>query len=187
MKFGWIGIALACVVGLGALTHDHKYWTTSTPVSVEEEKEGLSASSQLIGYDRLVCSIQRLLWPEMLDDLKDGTWDSVYRPLSQKQIDSLVSFHRIRGVSFSYEEDSWDCDDFALEFLYRSRVWGMGNLLHPSAPPVVGMVLAKVNRYELFEYQDRHPFYHAFNVILRDDGQWLFYEPQTHRMMPIQS
>jgi hypothetical protein len=28
--------------------------------------------------------------------------------------------------------------------------------------------------------------YHAINVILRDDGQWFFFEPQNGRLCPVE-
>lgn len=133
--------------------------------------------------------MRTLLWPEASTRLKDGPLDSAYRPLSQAQIDSLIAFWKARRELFPYESQSWDCDNFALEFYYLSQVWNMRTeSFFVPPPPVVGIALIHVNgMYELFHEPVWDEFYHAINVIQRDDGQWLFFEPQNGMMMPIES
>lgn len=190
MKFGWIGIALACAVGCGALTSDPRFWTTSTQESVEERETPLGFDPTKVLYrSDVVDSMKVLLWPKATTKLKDGPWDGLYRPLSQAQIDYLVEFWKARKEPYHYEDDVWDCDNFALEFYYLTHVWNMrtDSFIIPPVP-AVGIALIHVDGiYPLFNGNDHEVFNHAINVILRDDGQWLFFEPQNGKMLPIEN
>lgn len=186
MKFGLIGIALVFALGFGVLTSDPKFWTTLTPEGGEKSSLGLDPT-KYVEREELVDSMRALLWPGASHGLKDGPWDMAYRPLSQAEIDDLLVFWRARKEPFAYEPESWDCDNFALEFFYLSQAWNMRipAFIRP-LPPAVGVALVEVNGpYELFRRTTWAHFYHAINVVLRDDGQWLFFEPQNGKMMPI--
>lgn len=142
-----------------------------------------------ISSGELILSMKEMLWPEASDDIKDGTWDSVYRPLTQSEIDDLIKFWNARKEQNEYESQSWDCDNFSLEFYYLATVWNMRvpAYFHPP-PPAVGIALVKVDGWYPLTKEPRWvKMYHAINVILRDDGQWLFFEPQNGCMMPIDS
>jgi len=166
-----------------------KLLTTSTPV-VDEQESGTIVGldpTKFIRRDELVSDMSSLLWPEANEELKDGPWDGIYRQLSPESIDSLIAFWKARKEPFPYESEAWDCDNFALEFFYLAQCWNMRTesyMLPP--PPVVGIALIHVDGYyDLFSHSFTGDFYHAINVIQRDDGQWLFFEPQNGRMMPI--
>lgn len=145
--------------------------------------------TRIVYREDLVENMRELLWPEATHKLKDGPWDGVYRQLSQAEIDDLISFWHARKEPFPYTEEAWDCDNFALEFFYLAQAWNMRipAYFHPP-PPVVGIALIHVDGfYELFSQTAWAKFSHAINVIQRDDGQWLFFEPQNGRMIPIES
>lgn len=138
----------------------------------------------------VVQSMQQLLWPEATDELKDGPWDGTYRPLLQAEINDLLVFWNARKERHKFEDESWDCDNFALEFYYLATAWNMRvPTFFPPPPPIVGIALIRVEGfYPLWKvprWDDK--FYHAINVIQRDDGQWLFFEPQNGKMLPIES
>ena len=133
--------------------------------------------------------MQQLLWPEASNALKDGPWDGAYRPLSQAEIDDLIAFWNARKERNEYETDSWDCDNFALEFYYLSTVWNMRvPTFFPPPPPAVGIALITVDGwYPLTSNPRWVDMAHAINVILRDDGQWFFFEPQNGKLEKIES
>lgn len=136
----------------------------------------------------MVFAVNELLWPEMEAEIHSGPFDAGYQALSSKQIQDLILFHKSTRQPFHYQSQSWDCDDFAWEFFYLARVWNMRpDPSDPPPPPAVGLCLIHVNgRYELFGEPIDEEFWHAINVILRDDGQWLFFEPQTGKTQPIE-
>lgn len=138
--------------------------------------------------EELVESVNKLLWCDMDDGIKDGPVDSEYFSLTQAQIDDLFSFVKARREMTPYIAEAWDCDDFALEFHYLARVWAVRQMQGAQIAPTVGMAYVALDGpYPLVKNE---PFisgvYHAINVILRNDGQWFFVEPQNGSLVPVE-
>lgn len=189
MKFGWIGIVTACAVYCAAWTSGILSSQTWTPDADSDLKVGVGPDpAKYVSRSDVVWSMRTLLWPDASHHLKDGPWDSVYRPLSQAEIDDLLVFWNARRELHEYENESWDCDNFALEFYYLATAWNMRiPTFFPPPPPVVGIALIHVEGfYPLWRTPTWDEFNHAINVIQRDDGQWLFFEPQNGKMLPIE-
>ena len=143
--------------------------------------------SKLVCSDELVLSMQKLLWPDATDELKDGPVDSGYYALTQAQIDDLFSFVKARHELTPYISEAWDCDDFALEFHYLARVWSVRQMQGEPVSPTVGIAYVALNGpYPMIRGERFVQGYHAINVILRDDGQWFFVEPQNGNIVPIE-
>lgn len=134
----------------------------------------------------------QFLWPKAFDRVSKaptslGPVDYFYTPLSAAEISDLVAFWVRHRQPFPFLDDSWDCDDKGLEFFYWSRVWAVRRGAGQWPPPAVGMAYVSVDGcYELFSNTISFRGNHVLNVILRDDGQWLFFEPQTSKLLPIE-
>lgn len=143
----------------------------------------------LVFRSELVKSMKKLLWTEANEGSKDGPVDGIYFSLAQENIEDLFSFVRARCETFPYIPEAWDCDDFALEFHYLARVWAVrATQGAATVTPAVGIAYVKLDGpYPLFR---NDPYisnvYHAINVVLRNDGQWFFIEPQNGNIMPIE-
>lgn len=142
----------------------------------------------LIFRPELVESMKKLLWHEANEGAKDGPVDGIYFSLTQAEIDDLLSFVKARREMIPYIADAYDCDDFSLEFHYWARVWAVRHTGGAPIAPAVGMAFVKLDGpYPLFRSE---PYvigvYHAINVILRNDGQWFFVEPQNGNLVPIE-
>lgn len=136
----------------------------------------------------LVRSMKCLLWSEAEEDIKSGPVDYAYFSLTKDQIEDLFSFVKARREHIPYIAEAWDCDDFALEFHYLARLWAVRSTRGVQIAPAVGMAFVKLDGpYPFFEGE---PYvmgvYHVINVILRNDGQWFFVEPQNGRILPIE-
>lgn len=133
--------------------------------------------------------MQHMLWPEASMDQRLRSVDQYYTPLTQAEINELIAFWQARRLKTPYIEDVFDCDDFALEFFYLSHVWCVERARGHSFTPAVGQAFIKISGwYELMREPILVPrAYHVINVILRDDGQWFFFEPQGGKLMPIES
>lgn len=139
-------------------------------------------------HPELVDEMKLFVWPGAQDSLLLGPEDAVYYALSAAQIEDLVSFWRARREMFRYREEAWDCDDFAREFLHLSRIWSMRTLGGLPIAPAVGSAYILVDgNYELFPGAPMVTgAAHVINLILRDDGQWLFFEPQSGVLLPVE-
>lgn len=135
----------------------------------------------------LVKLVRKTLFPPFSDSTEHGPEDGVYYSLSQVQIDDLLRFYNDRRETFPYIVDAWDCDDMAREFLHLSRIWNVRR--NPGIPfvPAVGAAYVLVDGpYDLVSSSPVVKAAHVINVILRDDGQWLFFEPQTGKLLAIE-
>lgn len=159
---------------------------TSNIIVVKAEPKTLD--NYAIWIFEIIDSMKERLWPKAQLGMLLGPVDAVYTPLTQKEINELIAFWREKKQSFVYSQETWDCDDFALEFFYLSRVWCMKRTQGQSAPPAVGSAFVVLHGcYELFEKPVwPHRAGHVLNVILRDDGQWFFFEPMSGKMCPIE-
>lgn len=106
-----------------------------------------------------------------ISGIEPHTRDVVYRCISQKDFEWLISYARPNGDRISYKKEIYDCDNFAggfdtdisREWAERSRgdealAFGYVAAISPDGP-------------------------HAFIWQLDDQGQIHYYEPQTDRVI----
>lgn len=141
-----------------------------------------------LNRQELIEKVQKRLYPPFEKSVEGGPEDLTYYALSQAQIDDLVRFYQDRREPIPYIPQAWDCDDMSREFMMISRAWNVrrnGSLIR--CVPAVGEVIVKVEgQYDLFPGSPEVFGYHVINVILRDDGQWFFFESQTQKLWPIE-
>jgi hypothetical protein len=121
-----------------------------------------------------------------------GTEDAVYIAPTADDIQQLLWFYRWRREGLGYIDEAWDCDNFAREFKYWADVWSVRYYSRSPAAIAVGVAYVCISGdiTDLFP-RSRHrlqaPAYHCLNVILRADGQWLWFEPQTGQLVNVES
>lgn len=116
--------------------------------------------------------------------------DQLYILPTAEDITKLVKFYEKRKEFVTFVPEGWDCDDFAREFKHYASVWSRNFYASPRAAVAVGIVWAELDGdlSDLFPGNHKLQFaYHATAVILRDDGQWLWFEPQTGSLTPVES
>lgn len=123
-------------------------------------------------------------------DVSRRPLDLLYAMPSNTDIGHIIKFCRDHRERTTVISEAWDCDDFAREFAYLARVWSVREF--PDAPfsISVGIAFLKMDGDVSDIFPRRHDWvtgYHATNIILRDDGQWFFYEPQSGALCPIES
>lgn len=182
MKTPLFALLCLCTTAFGQMNGIHV--TKSPRIIAPASAEELPG---LLFRDDLVIAMSKLLWPDAESDVKNGPVDGAYYSLTKAEIEDLLSFVKARREMIPYIPDGFDCDDFALEFYYWSRVWSVRHTGAAPIAPAVGIAYVKLDGpYPLFSGE---PFvsgvYHAINVILRNDGQWFFLEPQNGRWCPI--
>lgn len=158
-------------------------WADEPPITPPEPIN--PATPWFIVWD----SMSRRLWPEAPDntEIKNGPLDAYYFTPSQAEIDELLAFIKARKEFFPYIPEAWDCDNFAIEAYYLAQVWAVRHTAGQWGPPTVGIAYVKLDGpYPLWDGEPDARGYHAINVILRDDGQWFFFEPQNGRLCPIE-
>lgn len=189
MKLGFNGIALACAVFCSTLV------SAPTPEQSTKSNPEISKVRPLETYPlhvfELFFYMKDKLWPEADgSDIRLTPVDAAYNQLTAEEITELVAYWNANKAKLPYMEETWDCDDFANEFAYWARRWVAERTRGESAPPAVGCAyIAIVNNYEIGTRKIvwvKGTIYHVVNVILRDDGQWFFFEPQSGRMIPIE-
>lgn len=139
--------------------------------------DALLAGQESLGY-----------WPK---GNEDGPEDSLYVAPTDGDIQSIIEFWRAHQETTKYSPEAWDCDDFAREFLYWSRVWGRRAYDGLPASVLVGAAYVHIDG----DYTDLFPRsaheliegYHVLNIICRADGQWFWFEPQTGLQVPVES
>lgn len=116
--------------------------------------------------------------------------DAVYIVPSSADIADLVKFYKKRREFTSFTKDGWDCDNFAREFMHYASVWSRNRYGNAPAAIAVATVWVKCNGdiSDIFpgSHDLRHE-YHVTNLILREDGQWFWFEPQTLTLTPVES
>jgi hypothetical protein len=146
---------------------------------------------RLLNYEGLAAEISEHLHWCMPDDVLSGPEDSIYIAPTAEDIQSLLKFYRWRREGMEYLPEGWDCDNFSREFKHWSDVWGVRYYSHTHAAVAVGMAYVKVDGYieDIFPRSQGSwvSGYHVLNVILRADGQFLFFEPQTGALVPVES
>jgi len=143
--------------------------------------------------DKLAASVQALLWSDFPspgykdENITRGPEDSAYIPLSRKEFEQLVQFWKKYRQGMRYLENAWDCEDFAREFHCLAHAWGRRHYIGFRASVAVGTAFIHIQgEYPLFSGEDVQA-YHVINVILLDDGSWIFFEPQTGLFCPIEA
>lgn len=152
------------------------------------EKAAKEDLPRLLFREQLVCSMGNFLWPKADGSLTLGPVDGTYYAPTKAEIEDLLRFVAARRELLPYIPEAWDCDNFATEFYYWSQVW---SVRHTHAAPIavaVGVAYVKLDGpYQLFRGEPYvQGVYHAINVILRNDGQWFFVEPQNGNIVPIE-
>lgn len=116
--------------------------------------------------------------------------DRVYAVPSEADIKRLLKFHTKRKEFASYIPEQWDCDDFAREFQYLAHVWSRHHYGTTRVSLTVGRAYVQFNGNvsDLFPGDNSwRTDLHVTNVILRDDGRWFWYEPQSGALSPVES
>lgn len=134
-------------------------------------------------------SMNTLLWPEACKNLEvqNGPMDSYYFAPTQSEIDEMLAFIKARREPFPYIPEAWDCDSFAFEAYHWANVWGVRHTAGRRGAPTMAVAFVKLDGpYPLSAGEPYAQGYHAINVILRDDGQWFFFEPQNGRLCPVE-
>lgn len=120
-----------------------------------------------------------------------GPEDSVYIAPTQGDIEQMLKFYRARreGIPFLYQ--GFDCDNFAREFKHWADVWAVRFYSRTPAAVAVGMVYVKLSGdiSDIFpgNHRYRATAYHVLGVILRDDGQFFWFEPQSSQLVKVES
>jgi len=118
-----------------------------------------------------------------------GTEDGIYIAPTSEDIEQLLKFYRWRREGFPPIQEAWDCDNFAREFKHWADVWSVRYYARTPAALAVGMVYVRLDGdvSDIFPGLTNVHCLHVLNVILRNDGQWLFFEPQTGRLVSVES
>jgi hypothetical protein len=109
-----------------------------------------------------------------------GPEDMFYISPTQQDIEEMVAFAVANKERTPYVDEAWDCDNFAREAKHWMDVWALRNYRNSRSAVTVGVAYVRI--------ADPLGFflgYHAMNVILRNDGQWFFYEPQNGKLIPV--
>jgi len=124
-----------------------------------------------------------------LEDLLFGPEDCLYISPTKDDIEAFLKFYRWRREGLPYLPEGWDCDNFSSEAKYLADVWAVRYYSHTPAAIAVGKAYVKLDGdvSDIFPGAIDVHGYHVLNVIRRSDGQWLFFEPQSGRMVPIES
>lgn len=140
-----------------------------------------------LDHSEMIPEVRKTLCPDFPDSVMHGPEDAIYYPLTQAQIDDLLRFYNDRREVFPYVVDAFDCDDMAREFHHLSRVWHLRRMGLVPVTPAVGSAYVHIHGpYDLVSGSPAVEAYHVIIAILRDDGQWFFFEPQTNRIIPIE-
>ncbi len=145
---------------------------------------------RVLGYDKLIQEVSQSLHWVMPETTIAGPEDSIYIAPTADDIQELLKFYRWRREGMEYLSEGFDCDDFAREFKHWATVWATRYYSHTPAALAVGMVYVHIDGDVSDIFPPSHEIregYHVLNAILREDGQWLFFEPQTGCLVPVES
>lgn len=131
-------------------------------------------------------------FPETIRDfLLFGPEDTLYIAPTEHDIKQLLKFYRPRRSGLEYLDQAWDCDNFAREFKYWADVWSTRYYSYTPSALAVGMAYVKLEGDLSDIFPGHHEYspvvYHVLIVIMRNDGQWLWYEPQSGALVPVES
>lgn len=149
----------------------------------------------VIGYETLeasiVCSLHGPAPGVGEKALILGAEDSRYFCPTDSEITELLAFYNWRREDLRYISEAWDCDNMAREFKHWADVWAVHHYRHSAVAVAVGMVYVRLEGdvSDLFPSAGHELIstaYHVLGAILREDGQWLFFEPQTGRLVPVE-
>lgn len=191
MKIGCAGIALVLCLSLLVKSQASSTVPCIDGLSVVRGTSTNAPPADLPRFEsrtNLARSIVRLLSQKESLSPEHGPEDGSYFSLTAAQVTNLMTFCWARREAFPYIADAWDCDDIAREFHHQARIWGVRLTGGAPIAPAVGMAYVKLcGVYPLFpNHPDATGVYHVLNVILRNDGRWFFYEPQSGLMCPIE-
>jgi hypothetical protein len=121
----------------------------------------------------------------------DSTFDAVYLRPTRAQLEELLTFYRLKRDLTQWVEEASDCDDIGREFMHVSHVWLRRTFPELHASIAVGMVYVEIDG----DYGPLAPSaagedtkgLHVLNLVWLADGSWVFVEPQTGCIAPIES
>jgi len=103
----------------------------------------------------------------------EGPLDGKYESFTYEEWDKWLP-----TSSLASKANSWDCDDYALEMMVRSR--RLYRIFGPlESTPAIGLVVGKMEKHGFLGLSGTG--LHAMNIIHVKDHGWMFYEPQMRR------
>lgn len=131
----------------------------------------------LHGYDVITNLMVVLNWKGPATRY-DGPEDKFYIQPTSADIKDFLTYYKFRKEN-GYVPDSFDCDDFAREFLHLSRVWSKRYYDGVPASVLTAAVYVRIVK----KYGNLSPGgLHVLNLICRNDGVWFLVEPQDQTM-----
>lgn len=119
----------------------------------------------------------------------NGPEDSVYISPTQEDLDDLLSYIRKHRSGLPYLAQAFDCDDFATEAKYWATIWSYHRFSMTRAGLLFGKAYVKLDGdYSLlFPGSGVVTGFHVLNFVVRNDGQVFFFEPQSGRIVSVES
>lgn len=120
----------------------------------------------------------------------DASFDSWYLRPTREELEQIVAFYFLKRDLTEYMPEAADCDDIAREFMHVSHVWLRRCSPNLPASITVGMAYVEIDG----DYGALFPrsagahlkAYHCLNVVWLRDGSWVFVEPQTGCITPVE-
>ena len=123
-------------------------------------------------------------------DFPDSAFDGYYFRPTREQLEDIIHFYQLRRDLDKWTEDASDCDDIGREFMHVSHVWFRRTLPELRASISVAMVYVKIDGDygPLFPSSAGEHTYglHVLNLVWLADGSWVFVEPQTGCIAPVE-
>ena len=115
----------------------------------------------------------------ILFGVRSWFFDLVYYPISEEQLKQLLrDFRRyLEEHNLHYENDLFDCEDFAIAFKHFAAVYYKTN--------AVGLALGILKTTKVYdleseeEYEEQVLGGHGWNIVLLTSGELVYVEPQT--------
>jgi len=115
----------------------------------------------------------------ILFGVRSWFFDVIYYPISEEELKQLLQEFRdwLREHGLHYENEVFDCEDFALAFKVFVTVRKKTN--------AVGLALGILKTTKVYdldsgeEYEERVLGGHGWNIVLLSNGELVYVEPQT--------
>ena len=157
-----------------------------TLLTTAAEEDG--TSNPFVGADDIDASLTTTF--AVTRRFPDSSFDAWYLRPTREQLEQIVAFYFLKRDLTEYMPEAADCDDIAREFLHVSHVWLRRTSPRLPASIAVGMVYVEIDG----DYGTLFPnavgthlkAYHVLNVVWLADGSWIFVEPQTGCITPVE-
>ena len=155
----------------------------------EPNPEGpVEAPSRICSWSDMEASIAKTFHVQSRGIQCFGVYDSVYILPSSDAVARMEKFRKRYMDGGPFLDEAKDCDDFAREATYFAKRWSYRHFTGVPATVAFGSAFVKVEgHYPLFSSRTWYEGYHVLNVYRRNDGQWIFFEPQTGKSEPVES